>query len=732
MSQRGERQTYSLTFPTDLKSDHVARWLRAVSGTLTTGPRRLFGVSFFVLEVEATEAGIVYRLRVPRDTAEYVVSQLRSSVPGSTVMPAGADDRHHPWTTAVELGRTNTHRSLGPVDAEALSASLLTTMQGLGAGEALLFQWVLSPALRERLPQQGSDDQDGRRAVHPFGDQHDRDAVADRRTKLSEPNFLGVLRLASQAGNENRAVHLVSRVQKSLAGVGTADNRWHRRHTRPSRVVERVHQAAAPLIFPAQVSASELVGLLAWPIGNPYVSGLPQSRTRHLAATGAIPRTGRVIARSNFPGNERLLALSVVESAQHLQVVGPTGSGKTALLSNLIAQDMNADRGVILIESKGDLFRETVARVPEHRVHDVVLLDVGDTEYPVGFNILQGSPYAVAADIQRLFDHLYPQDARGVRVRQGFYHLILTLMMGTTTSAPMTFADMGPLAVPTPDQVAFSTSLVRGVSHVEELRQWWAGVDDRTRGSYFQPLMDRIWQLNNRRSIRNIIGQSTSTIDLGDIIRSKKILLVNLGRATEGKETAGLLGSLLLNSLWSVVQSGVADPGNPTMLYLDEFQDFLNLPISPADMFAQARSLGLAMTVAHQFLGQLTRELQDATQNNARSTVVFQTSADEAKHFARGFGRTATEDDFMNLQRFEVIARLATGAGVSAPVTGVTLRPGDETGLGNEVRRLSRATYGRPATEVEAEISQRRGVRPVATTPATTRRKFGGKAWNEE
>ncbi|WP_327402356.1 type IV secretory system conjugative DNA transfer family protein [Streptomyces sp. NBC_01288] len=720
-----KRETYDLTFPADMKADQVATWLRAVSGTLTSGPRRLLGVSSIVMEVEATERGITYRLQVPEETAHFVVSQFRSMLPGSTAQPAAAEERRHSWTTAVELGQTNPRRSLGGMDAESLSASVLTNMQALGRGEALLLQWVVSPAIRERLPQAPAEGMTPGSMGRLLGGRVDRDLVADRRAKLAEPNFLGVLRVAVKANASARADQLLVQLRSSLASVGGADNHLKRRLVSSRKVVERVHQATVPTVFPAVLAASELVGLLAWPIGNPYVAGLPASRTRQLVATGAIPRTGRVLARSNFPGNERLLALSPEESTWHLQVVGPTGSGKTALLTNLIAQDMNAGRGVVLIESKGDLFKAVLDRVPEHRVHDVVLLDVGDTDYPVGFNILQGSPFVVAADIQRLFDHLYPQDARGVRVRQGFYHLILTLMMSAGISSPMTFADIGPLAVPRADQVEFSKNLVRGVAHIEDLAAWWAGIDDRMRASHFQPLMDRIWQLNNRPSIRNIIGQSASTIDLRDVIRGNKILLVNLGRATEGKDTAGLLGSLLLNAVWSVVQAGAANPAQPTMLYLDEFQDFINLPIAPADMFAQARSLGLAMTVAHQFLGQLTRELQDATQNNARSTVVFQTSADEARSFARQFGRSVTEEDFLNQRRFEVLMRLATSDGVSSPVTGVTLPPVDATGSADEVRRRSRATYGRSAAAVNEEIKQRRGGQP-APAASTRRPRFGG------
>ncbi|NBM14973.1 hypothetical protein [Streptomyces sp. GC420] len=565
-------RTYRLNFPSNLDADQVATWLHAASGTLTTGPRRLLNVSSMVFEVEAGELGISYRLVVPDETTDFLTGQLRTLVPGSTAQPASTPDEPHQWTAAVELGQTNPRRSLGTVNPEAISASLLASFQGLGRGEALLLQWVVSPALRRRPPARtGSGEDTG---IFGFGGKRDRAGLDDLRAKLSEPNFLAVLRVAVKAPTKQRGEHLLARVRASLRAVGTSDNRLKQQLVTSGRVVSRVESRAVPTLFPMQLAGSELTALICWPVGSPHVAGLPRSRTRQLAATGAVPRVGRVIARSNFPGNERLLALDPVQSAQHLQIVGPTGSGKSVLLSNLIEQDMRAGRGVVLIESKGDLFTAALERVPERRLQDVCLLDVGDTEYPVGFNIMQGSPYVVAADIQQLFDHLYPQDARGVRVRAGFYHLVLTLMMSTGAAGPMTFADIQPLAAPRGDQEEFSRRLVQGVSHIEELAGWWSDITSLSRtqrNAYFKPLLDRVWQLSSRRSLRNIIGQSTSTLDLTTILRERKVFLVNLSRATEGKDTAGLLGSLLLNAVWSAVQnSGVADPSNPTMLYLDE------------------------------------------------------------------------------------------------------------------------------------------------------------------
>ncbi|MFC8080350.1 type IV secretory system conjugative DNA transfer family protein [Streptomyces sp. NPDC057307] len=723
------RVPYRLTFPSDLAAAQVVEWIRRISGTIHTGPRRLAGVPSIVFEVWADERGIIHRLLVPKEQERFIVPQLRTLVPGITVTP-DTEEPAHDWTTAVELGHTNPSRTL---DVEGtVPASLLTGMTSLGRGESLLLQWVVSPAVRQRPPAQGREVHSTHYSVvgQLLGSTKGagKDEINDRRAKLSEPNFIGVLRLAARGRNKRHAMSLLAPLRDTLRSVGGQFNGFKKRLVPEGSVIKRVTQASSPALYPAQVSASELASLVAWPVGGAHFVGLPRARTRQLPATAAIPRSGVVLALSTFPEQkDRPLALGVRQSTQHMQIVGPTDSGKTTLLSNIGVQAMEAGRGLVLIESKGDLFKAIRDRVPSHRVQDVVLLDVTDTDYPVGFNVLQGSPYVVASDIQRLFDHLYPQDARGVRVRQGFYHLILTLLMSRNATTPMTFADIGALAVPRADQAEFSDNLIRGVSHVEELAGWWQDITNmpRTqRDSYFQPIVDRTWQLNNRRSIRNIIGQSNSTVDLREVIRSNKILIVNLGRGTEGKDTAGLVGSLLLNAIWSAVQGGAANPSNPTTLILDEFQDFINLPIAPADMFAQARSMGLAMTVAHQHLSQLSRELQDATQNNARSTVAFQTSADEARHFARQFGRSVSDEDFMNLGKYEVLMRLATTEGVSSPVTGKTLPPVEPTGFANEVQRLSRERYARPVAEVEAEISARRGTQPRPERP--NRPRFGG------
>ena len=171
--------------------------------------------------------------------------------------------------------------------------------------------------------------------------------------------------------------------------------------------------------------------------------------------------------------------------------------------------------------------------------------------------------------------------------------------------------------------------------------------------------------------------------------------------------------SCRINAIWSAVRGGAANPARPTYFSLDEFQDFLNLPVDAESLLVQARSFGLAMMLAYQHLDQLPDSIRSAVLANARSKVVFQTTFNDARVFAREFGRAVSDEDFMNLAQYEVLCRLATGEGVSAPVSGVTLPPGEPTGRAGEARTRSRTRYGRarPRTSLRTLLGAAHRVR---------------------
>lgn len=693
-----------------MDDDRVTAWVRSISGTLRAGPSRFVGVPTIAFEMWASTDGIVHRMKVPWQHTEYVIPQLRSLVPGIRVTPED-DFPMHQWTRGVEVGLTNSARQLRIFSPADVSASLLASVQALEPGEVVVIQWVVSPAVPEHKPVHSvskTQEMKWRNMFH--GDLASRDEIDDRRAKLDEPNMLAVLRVAAKAKTDVRADHLIYRVKAALASTRGPATKFVKRFVSDHRLQERIRNASGSLYFPMQLSAKELTALIAWPIGNPNVPGLPAPLSRHLPPTEAVPSIGRVIGRSTFPGAERPVAIGYVDALKHVHVSGPTGSGKTVLLANMLKQDIENGYGVVLIESKGDLFQSALDYIPPSRIQDTIVLDVNDTKRPVGFNLLrQGDPRVVIDEIQMLFEHMY--EAKSVWTREVLYHGLRTL----ASDPNLTFVDLAPLLVPTTaEDGEWRDELIRNLRD-PELRSFWQRLDNQPRTAQdriTQPVMDRIWQLNARPEIRNIIGQSDSSFQMDDVIRGNKILLVNL--AGLPRETASLVGTLLMNSLWHSVKSTAGNRSN--FLYLDEFQSFLNLPVDPEDMLAKARGFGLGMTLAHQHLGQLPSELKQAVLANARSKIVFQTSAEDARAMSREFGASVDDKDFMHLSQYEVLARVASSGGVSSPFTVSTTAPAKGYNRAKHVVFESRQAYGRPVGLVEKQMADRRTKPPARTS----------------
>ena len=728
LDQKGidaNRRTYKLAFPSDLDGERVDAWLKSISGTLISGSRRLFGVPTIAFEVWATQQGIQHRMKVPYTHADYVVSQLRSLVPGIRVEPEDQWPARTKWTRSVEVGLTRSSHQLRIYNSADVAASILSALQALKDNEVVMIQWVVSPTTPERLPVQNETKSD-EVSLHQLvrGGMANRDEIEDRRAKLKDPNVLAVLRVAAIANTPVRGDHLIYRVKAALSSVRSPSTRFVKRQVSSSTLTKRIANCSAPLFFPMQLSTPEMTALLAWPIGNPFISGLPAPMSRQLPAPLSVPSVGRVLGRSTFPGSERPVALGYKESLQHLWLLGATGSGKSVTLTNVIKQDMEHGYGVVVMEPQGSLIENIVDVVPPDRVDDVIVMDVNDMANPVGFNLMQqASPHVVADELSALFEHMYENS--GVWAKELFFFGLRTL----AEDPQATFIDLSALVMPQNDgQAEWRRNLINKVQD-PEIRQFWRRLDSQAPASRMriaQPVLDRIWQLTARRELRNIIGQSESTFTMDDVVRNNKILLVNLSKLP--KESSSLMGTLIMNSLWHSVQAVRAD--KPTFLHIDEFQRFLNLPIEPDDMLARARGLGLGMTLAHQHLDQLPKNVEQAVLNNAKSKMVFQASSDDARTVAREFGDTVTANDFMHMARYETMVRVMTQTGMSPPMTVANTPPAQSNGRGKAVLKASREKYGRPVAEVEQAMRDRYSTSPPAYQGEGQRPTIGGDGWD--
>lgn len=727
-----DRQSFMLNFPSNMDASKVLAWLRAAPRALRRSKLNLTASQSMAFETFATDQGLRHRLIVPTSKVDDIIPQLRALVPGVTATPEESP-LNVDWTMAVEVGETSKSRSLSIANTTDTATSLLASLQPLNPGESILMQWVISPAGMVPLPQQNSKSIESKWG-RLTGDANS-DEIKERRDKLSEPNFMCVLRVAAKAATPGRAVNLIDRVRTKLVAVSSPHNSWYKVFGTSKGAIARVNGAASMPTWPAQLNAPELCALIAWPFGSPHVSGLPRGASRQLPANLAVPSKGIVIGASTFPDNPRPVALSYEGGLRHFYCIGGTGVGKTTLLASMAEQDMLVGHTVIVMEAKGDLFYETLARVPKSRIEDVIVVDVQDRGYPVGYNILQtgGDSRIAAGNIKDLFLSHFPDLNRTVWARSMLHRGLETLATDKTTAFTDIIPLLSPQSRPTNER-AWHDKLTSNLTDYE-LRHFWErhkAQSEKDQEMQARPLLDRAWIITETPEVRNIFGQATSSFTFKDVLAGNKILLINLSGIAS--DSAQLTGTIFMQELWSAVQAAGESrkSGNkPAYLYMDEFQSFMKLPISTEEMLAKARSFGLGMRLAHQHLDQLASmpEVRSAVINNARSKVAFQLGSDDATRLAKEFGSLLTPHDLQNLREYEAYARVMTSEGASQPFSMATYPPSPRTANVEAIINRSRIKYGRPVEQVIQDMRTRRSAVQEAAPRTRQRPTISGEGF---
>jgi hypothetical protein len=597
-------------------------------------------------------------------------------------------------------------RSLRVDDLEQMARAIVTSLSTAGKGQTIVFQWMLGPRLAPmKVPEKGvsAPATSWRETLNQaMAGTRELDAEARRamREKVGDLGFRAVCRIGVATNGTSKPESLAVRILGALRTAEAPGVRLDLRRERPEKIT-----GALPLrTWPTPINVRELAALSAWPLGEKAYPGVLRSGARLLRPSQAVRRAGRIVAQATFPGDERPLALSATDALQHLHVLGPTGVGKSTLLLNLIVQDIKAGRGVVVVDPKGDLIEDVLARTPEDRRDDVVVLDPADEKRPVGLNVLAGgnrSPELIADQVLAVFHGLY-QENWGPRTQDILHAALLTL----AGRPQMTLCAL-PVLLSNP---RFRRKAVGQIDDEIALKPFWSWFDSLSEGERQQaiaPVMNKLRAFLLRPRMRAVIGQAEPAFDLHEVFTKRKVLLVSLAKGLLGPEAAALLGSLVISQLWQAALGRAAIPiekRRPVMVYVDEFQDYLHLPTDLTDVLAQARSLGLGLTLAHQHLAQLPNAVRSAVLANARSRVCFQLGHEDAKLIAG----TSGELDALDLQalgRFETYASLVADGNVTPFASARTSKPAEPIIAAASVRARSRERYGCDLATVEAELA---------------------------
>lgn len=629
------------------------------------------------LDVIATDGTVRWRIGIAPAALATVTAIVQAHLPGVRLERHQATEMARPTLTAALhlLGQRTT--PLKGESAEAVTTALYAQLAATRSGESIHIQVVIGQRFAP-----------GRRhSGEPSG------AALVRHT--GEHGMRVALHVGVHASTAPRARELVRGVGAAWRGLEVPGCRVELWRTRTRSLT-----SVRPPWWGLQLRVDDLALLLGWPLAD-GLPGTPAVHPRLLAPEHTRQsgwRLGVATSDSATP-----IRLSVADSLHHLHVLGPTGVGKSTLLAHLGLQAAWQGGGLVVIDPKGDLVTDILARLPLSRLSDVVVVDPTAT-HVVGIDALGSTTPDLAADVVlSVFSSLYA-DSWGPRTHDILHASLLTL--ARAGGLPLALLP----SLLTHD--SFRAQVVRPAVAADQLGVgafwgWYEAQTPAARAQAIAPLMNKLRPLLMRPGIRATFGQRHLRFGLSDVFTRRRILLVSLAKGTLGPDAAQLLGSIIVALLWQASLQRISIPAerrHPVMVIIDEVQDYLRLPGSLSDALAQARGLGVGFTLAHQYLDQLPAGLRAGLASNARSTVWFSLSAPDARTIAATTSGLLTPDDFTSLPAFHAYARLLYHASQEPPVSLTTEPLGPRLRDPHQLAESSAAIYGQSITATDADL----------------------------
>ncbi len=394
------------------------------------------------------------------------------------------------------------------------------------------------------------------------------------------------------------------------------------------------------------------------------------------------------------------------DRARHMYVIGKSGSGKSRLLEQFIKSDIEWGRGLCLIDPHGDVVDSVLSLVPESRIKDVIYFNPIDQEYPISFNPIEKVEPAyrpqVATDLIEVFKKIFG-DQWTPRLEHVMRMSLLALL-----DAPQ--ASVLSLLLLLTDR-AYRQEIIKTIGD-QVVKNFWtnefAGWSEKFDAEAITPILNKIGQFVSNPIIRNIVSQEINTLVMSEVMDTRKILLVKLPKGVLGEENTTLLGAMIVTRIYQGAMTRINVPEServPFYLYVDEFQNFATDAF--ANILSESRKFKLSVTLANQYVSQLSDVIRKAVLGNVGSLISFRIGPEDAQSLEREFAPRFHASDLQNLAVREIYAKLSIDDQVRDPFSARTLDSTyPDSNFREQIVAYTRATYCTSRAETEAKIGQ--------------------------
>lgn len=583
-------------------------------------------------------------------------------------------------------------------------ASIVATLADLRSGETgilqVLFERARHPWAREALGAVLDE-----RGSPFFIDAPEISALA--KAKMAKPLFSVVIRIGVRTDRHERSLAIARRLIGAL-GVLTdpaANELIPLQNPDDYRVAD--HEADLLLRRTRRsgmiLNVEELVSLVHLPTSSVRDPRLLRHGRKTRSAASILNPAGTSLGLNTHDGKSVDVRLSPDQRSRHMYVIGASGTGKSTLLLNLIRQDLESGDGLAVLDPHGDLIDRILGFIPDGRLGDVILIDPGDAEFPIGFNILSaGSELEqtlLASDLVGTFQRL--SMSWGDQMTSVLGNAILAFLENDRSG---TLVDLRRFLV----EPSFRKEILQTVRDPEVV-YFWEREFTLLRGKPQAPILTRLDTFLRPKPIRYMVAQKDSKLDLRRAMDEGKIILCRLSHGAIGEENAYLLGTLLVSKFHQVAMSrqDIAEgERRPFYLYIDEFHHFVTE--SMASILSGARKYRLGLVLAHQDLRQLQSRSADVTASvitNPCTRVCFRVGDEDARLLAKGFSGF-NADDLQNLGVGEAICRVERAEfdfNLRTPLL-PSVDPALAQSRKDRVVARTREQYGTPRAQIEAML----------------------------
>ncbi len=423
------------------------------------------------------------------------------------------------------------------------------------------------------------------------------------------------------------------------------------------------------------------------------------------------PKDVSFIGRTNYVAaleeKRFIFGLKRADRRRHLYIIGKSGVGKSKLQELLVRQDIANGQGLCVIDPHGEFIDDVLEFIPKSRIDDVCYIDPSDTEYPISFNPLQNVDPAFKHQLtQGLIEVLSKQFGSNWTPRLEHVFRFTTLALLDYPYATM----RGMISMLTDRN--YRQKVIEYIQDDMVKRFWaieFADWSEKFDTDAIIPLVNKLGQFMSDPMLRNIFGQRENKVNLEELMNTKKIILINLSKGKIGEENSSFFGAMFLTK---IKQAGMARAKmdarerNDFYLYVDEFQNIVTETFE--NILSESRKYGINLTVAHQYMGQLSKKIQNAVLGNVGSIICFRVGGEDAVALKPEFAPIFDVKDMINLGIGEFYIKMTIDGESYDPFSAESLKvlPAPYDSNKEAVIRASREKYALHAHEAQKLIEE--------------------------